>query len=353
MQTLVGVCLEYDDVYPQLPAKASRPLPPFSLNLKVPGVTAATDLNLLSVKVTGSGGNTTPATLIMLNPSSYTSVAWWDSGWTPRSESAYMGLLASRPDAALVSPGLAASGSQISLQAGTGSGAFTSVGTIPGLPGADMTGPFIITTQATGARILGLQCGTGPCVGLRDVLFRLRPGTSVTAVEQALGGYGLFSNTAQVASVESAQALATPEWAGQSGVLTIGFLVALAVTAAGYLLYAGLLLRGQMNQLGLLRALGLDWSGVVGAVALEQGVLVATGALAGVLTGVIAAGLFLPLFQPAFTGADAPPFLTAGPGAALWEVSVVLVLLFGLVILSLLALLRRMHVGETVRLEEA
>lgn len=373
MQSLVGVCKQYDNVDPTLASGAARPMPPFSLTRKVAGVAQATDIEVMPITV-AAGGNDVAATLLMIDPASYAQVAFWQPGWNPRPESAYMRLLQDNQDAALVSPGLAATGGEITVATSSGnggggpggagglggggggvgtSGAFAVAGRLRGLPGADISGPFVVTTQATGQRVLNLTCGTSPCVALRDVLLRPSAGTQLSALEQGMEKYGLFTGGAQVTAAQEAAALATPEWAGQSGVLTIGFLVALAVTAAGYLLYAGLLLRGQLNQLGLLRALGLDWSGVVGTVAFEQGILVVFGALTGVIAGLVAARLFLPLFQPAFTGPDAPPFVTASPGAALWQVSGVLLVLFALVIGGLLALLKRMHVGETVRIEEA
>lgn len=376
MRYAEDACREYDDVDPVLGAGQFRPLPPFALNLKTPGVRAAAAIDLLPVTVQ-QGLSGTPATLIMITPEQYARVAYWDKGWTAKPESTYLRLLEQTPDAILLSPKLGTMDRKVVVQtlAGGGSaapaagaaaglggtpatpsttfrGTFQNVGTLRGVPGAAVSGPFVVTTQVAASRLLTVRCGSDPCVLQRDVLMRLAPGTSPGRVTAALQTYGLETTSLEVARAQEALRLATPAWAGQSEALTIGFLVALAVTIAGYLLYAGLLLRAQLSQLGLLRAVGLDWSGVGGAVAVEQGILVVTGALSGIGFGIVAARLFLPLFQPAFTGPLAPLFVAQGPGDAVWQVFGVLLVLFALVIAGLLALLRRMHVGETVRVEE-
>lgn len=355
MQKLVGVCIQYDNVLPDLPSGASRPLPAFALNLKPKGVADASPIETFGATLMGGQLGVANATLVLIDPASLARVGWWDTSWNPQAESRYLEALQSNPNAVYVSPTLSRSVHDGTVGLGVSGGTVAQVpvaGTVDRWPGADVTGPIVVGTIDGLSRELNLTCGANPCAVSRVVLMDLKPGADVNSVIQDLGNYGLATTRLDVATTEEAQAVATPEWAGQSGLLSIGFLVALAVAAVGYLLYASLLLRGQVSQLGLLRALGLDWAQVVGAVALEQGILVVAGALAGVIAGVVAARLFLPLFRPAFTGPNAPPFAAIGPGNALWQVAALLILLFGLVLLSLLALLKRMHVGETVKLEE-
>ena len=341
-----------------------RALPPFSLNLGVPGVTAATQLVEMPLSLP-IPGHTDHATLVLVDTATFAHAAWWDPHLDPLPEAHYLQLLASAPDAVLVSPSLPGSipgGGTIAAQLADGPLAhLQAVGTIARWPGADAAGPMVIAPLAAGAALLGLTCAPpppsppgapgAPCAGQRVVLMDLAPGATAAGVEAALTPLGLSAGRTDVAATEVADALATPEWAGQTGMLTIGFLIALAITAVGYLLYASVLLRGQVGQIGLLRALGLDWPTLIGGVALEQGILMGAGAIAGILAGLAAGTLFLPLFQPAFTGPDAPPFLVIGPGGALWQVAAVLGVLFAATVTLLLALLRRLHIGETVKLE--
>jgi putative ABC transport system permease protein len=350
LPVLVGACLEYDDVPPG--PQGVRPLPPFDLHLRVPGVAAASDLVTQPVSVSGPAG-VRPATAVLVDPQSFGRVAWWAPDLNPLPLDRYLGALRADPAAVFVDPQVlrgagVAPGDRVRLtdQISGVSATFTVAGTVLRWPGVGQQPPFVVVGLGAAERALGVVEAS------RVALIAPAPGADTAAIVQGLAGYALEAARVDEAGPEVLQALGTPEWAGQSGMLSVGFAVALAVTAAGYLLYASLLLRGEMSQIGLLRALGLPWARVVVSVAVEQGTLLAAGAAAGVVAGLAAAAWLLPLFRPAFTGPDAPPFRTAGPGPALGQVAALLFAL-GLAALGvLLALLRRLQVGQTVKLED-
>jgi len=345
------VCTQYG-----LRGPSPRPLPPFRANLQVPGVRSATQMLELPITVVAAGTGGIPATLVLVDTANFAATAWWPADLNPLPEARYLQSLGSAPNAVLVSPGLpGGGGGPLTAQLSGGPQAdLHSVGTVPRWPGTDAAGPIIVAPLSAAVGVFRITCAspTAPCAGERIVLVSLAPGTTAAAVDAALPPLGFAVARTDVAAVEEAAAIATPEWAGQTGLLTIGFLIALAVTAVGYLLYAAVVLRGQTAQLGLLRAVGLRWSTLVGSVAVEQGALVVAGGIVGVIAGRIAAALFLPLFSPAFTGPNAPPFLVEGPGGALREVAGLFAGLLAVVLGLLLVLLRRMHIGETVKLED-
>ena len=85
---------------------------------------------------------------------------------------------------------------------------------------------------------LHLTCGgTGvDCPASRVALIRLAPGATLAGIEAGLSARYLTSFQADAAAAEVQSALATPVWAGQDGMLSMGFLVALGVATTGYLL---------------------------------------------------------------------------------------------------------------------
>ena len=338
-----------------------RALPPFAANLSAPGVADAAEMIEAPALLTASA-QSQGVTLVLVDTAAYGRVAWWPARLEEQPEAAYLALLRSRPDALLVSPAVSGRvpGAAYSVAVGDTPGVtLHKVGTVGHWPGADADGPIAVASLTSAPQLLGFACSLPPdqqnshyCPGNRIALMRLRPGADVNAIQTFLTKAALSTEQADDTHAEVAAALASPEWAGQNGLFSIGFVVAAAVAATGYLLYALLMLRGQVGQMGLLRAVGLDRRTLIGGVALEQAILVLSGAVVGVLSGIGAAALFVPLYQPAFTGPDAPPFEVLGPGSAVWRLATLLVALFAVVLCVLLWLLVRLRVGESVKLEE-
>ncbi len=350
MQPEFGACLTYDRA--PLGSQGARPMPPFALHLKVPGIAAATEEVVTPISVSGPLGPVS-ARLVLINPAGYAQVGWWMHGLNPLPEGTYLHTLASRPHDVFLSPALqrlaqlpAHGALRVRNHVNGAQAILDAAGTVRRWPGARVSGAFAL------ASLPGARGALHLLVAQRIALLKLSPGAKLSAVETGLGDHAIFSSRVDVAAPEVTAALTTPEWAGQSGMLSVGFAVALAVTVAGYLLYAALLLRGQLSQLGLLRALGLPWGQLVVTVAVEQGLLLLCGAIAGTISGLVAAALFLPLFRPAFAGVGAPPFVASGPGAATAQVLALMGVLLLVALAGMLAMLRRMHVGETVKLEE-
>ena len=353
-QPEAGACVTYDPA-PMSPSRGVRPMPPFALHAGVPGIAAASEIETEPVTVTGAGGAVASTTLVLVDPATYGAVGWWGPRLDPLPLATYLAVLAARPGAIFLSPGLLPPAAEVAgapvavtdqLGSGLSSVPFSVAGPVLRWPGAGVQAPFALAALGPAERALGIV------EVQRIALIRPAPGATAATITTGLAGRGILASSEDESAPEVAAALGTPEWAGQSGLLSVGFLVALAVTAAGYLFYAALLLRGQITQFGLLRALGLPWGRLVGSVAAEQGGLLLTGGAAGTAVGLAAAALFLPLFRPAFSGPGAPPFLASGPGGAFGEVAGLTVALMATVLGALLLLLRRLHVGETVKLEE-
>lgn len=138
-----------------------------------------------------------------------------------------------------------------------------------------------------------------------------------------------------------------------NGILTLGFLISILVTFAGFLLYWILTLKGRTLQNGIMRAMGLSLRQLIGMLALEQLLTSGTAVLIGVFIGTAASRLYVPNFQIAFNPSSlVPPFrviLASGDFARLYLI-VGFTLLLGLGILGFL--LSRLRIHQALKLGE-
>ncbi len=94
-----------------------------------------------------------------------------------------------------------------------------------------------------------------------------------------------------------------------NGVLTMGFVLAIGVSFAGFLLYWILSLKGRTQQNGIMRALGMSLGSLTFMLAVEQLFTSGAAVLFGIAVGNAASLLYVPNFQTAFQpGSLALPF---------------------------------------------
>lgn len=91
---------------------------------------------------------------------------------------------------------------------------------------------------------------------------------------------------------------------GTNGVLTFGFITAMIVSIAGYVLFLAFALRERTLQFGLLRALGVKRRQLVGMLVVEQLLTGGFAIVTGLAIGQLAALLYVPLLQLAGPSAE-------------------------------------------------
>jgi len=143
------------------------------------------------------------------------------------------------------------------------------------------------------------------------------------------------------------------ERVGLFGVLNIGFLTAGLMPGIGFVLYSYASLRRRFIQLGILQAIGLSVSQLVGYLVSEQLLLMGIAISGGALVGLGTSYIFVPFLQTGPSpGGQVPPFqVLVGWSEAGW-----LSLSFGIVLfltmLGTIAYLARLKVFEAVKLGE-
>ena len=97
---------------------------------------------------------------------------------------------------------------------------------------------------------------------------------------------------------------------GMNGSLTLGFLITLAITFIGYIIYWVLSIKSRLLQFGILRAIGLTRGGLISALMWEQVFVSGSAIAAGFGIGILANRLYVPILQMIYTPAELmPPFL--------------------------------------------
>ena len=143
-----------------------------------------------------------------------------------------------------------------------------------------------------------------------SVLAHIDPDTNASVLRQTLLLKRFKVLDAEDSRIEIAAARDDPTRVGIFGILSIGFLISAVLTILGFLLYSYLSFRRRMQQLGILRAMGLSVRQLVGLYAFENGFLIGLGVLLGTALGLLTGSLFIPFLQlSADRFGDTPPFV--------------------------------------------
>ena len=186
-----------------------------------------------------------------------------------------------------------------------------------------------------------------------QVWLRMKPGFSAAELYDAIRERKLPVESLRNTPAELTKAKNDPFLMALNGILTLGFIISILVSFAGFLLYWVLSLRGRTLQNGVFRAIGLSVRHLVGMLAAEQLLTSGAAVLIGVAVGNLASRLFVPNFQIAFNPSSlVPPFrvqFDAADFVRLYAL-VAAMLLVGLGILGFM--LSRLRIHQALKLGE-
>ena len=135
---------------------------------------------------------------------------------------------------------------------------------------------------------------------------------------------------------------------GIYGVVSVGFLIAVALALLGFLAYAHLSMQQRLAEFAIVRALGLSSGGMRALLLYEHAFLLGAAMLGGIAAGVITTQLFLP-YLPIATH-TLPPFLVVTPWSAVAAFVLIMLGVFLLVLGIYSTLVLRMQLGRVLRL---
>jgi len=140
---------------------------------------------------------------------------------------------------------------------------------------------------------------------------------------------------------------------GLFGVLSVGFVAASVLSVLGFLLYAVMTIQARALQFGVLRATGLSVSQLVGLLSTEQLLLIGVGIVLGTALGAGAGWMFTRFLQVSIIARESvPPFLIVTPWSTIFQLYVILVVVFLVALVASVHLLRHMRVHAVLRLGE-
>jgi putative ABC transport system permease protein len=142
-----------------------------------------------------------------------------------------------------------------------------------------------------------------------QVWLKMKPGASVNSLYRDIEDKNLGIVDIKDTRSELNTAKSDPFLMAVNGTLTLGFIISLVISFAGFLLYWTLILRGRMLQNGIMRAMGLSLRQLIGMLTVEQALTSGAAIVIGLVTGLTTSRLFVPLFQNAFDAQKlVPPF---------------------------------------------
>ena len=144
-----------------------------------------------------------------------------------------------------------------------------------------------------------------------------------------------------------------PERQGLFGLLSIGFITSSLATMIGFLLYTVFSYQRRYVELGILRAIGLSQTSMIGSVAWELGLLIIIGLTLGFGIGLLVSLLYIPFMQfvSSLEGV-APPYVVTMAWTEIAQIVALFLGAFLLIMLILLVILRRMRIFQAVKLGE-
>ena len=299
-----------------LSSGANSPLyiePSFDPYLKLDGVEVATKVyknDRVSVRL--PGGKNGVAELMGVIPHEFARVGWFRRDLLPHHFYNYLNLLASSPTAMLVSSSLGEEhgvkpGDSILLSwAGQGSIEGIIYAFVDYWPSINPTGKqfghhFVIAN-------LGLIHAKMAMEPYQVWLTKSGDATSriiFDSIEEQRIEITRIADATQNIIAEKND----PMLQGTNGVLTLGFIVSMAISLAGFVIYWILSLRNRILQFGIIRAMGLEKRKVSWMLVWEHLLISGTAIALGIIIGRVSANLFVPLIQLVYASSEqVPPF---------------------------------------------
>ncbi len=240
-------------------------------------------------------------------------------------------------------------GGTFPLRSGAGTVNAQVVGTVASFPTIAPAQPVVIADFGTFDAVQLLQRNTNPTDPDEGWLaINSTQASAAVATLQAAP----FSSPAVVSLTERRQALQSdPVALGTIGALSLGFVAALVFAGIGFAVSAATSVHERVGEFSMLRALGLSPRQMVGWLMLEQGILVVLGLLAGTIVGLGLSWLVLPLITVTQSAAPVVPSLhVVVPWLSLVEMEGTIIVLLALIVGIAAVLLRRIGIGQILRM---
>ena len=266
--------------------------------------------------VTCDGGSADGVTLMGVIPHEFGQVAWSRSDLLPAHINEYLNIMTDNPTAVFVSRALAEQtginpGDKIEFAWSGQSKALEAV--VCGIidywptinPNAQESGENDLKFMVANLKYIHAEGAVRPY----EIWMSRADGATSEMIYAEFEEKGIKFDTIVNTEQDLVAAKNDPMLQGINGTLTLGFVIIMAITLIGFLIYWIFNIRGRTLQFGILRAMGLSKRQLIGMILWEQLLISGVAILAGILIGSLAANLFVPLLQMIYTPSEqVPPF---------------------------------------------
>ncbi len=333
--------------------------PPFELYAGLDGVETATRVLKIANARIGAGERGIPAVLMAITPGEFGRVAWMRADLLPAHWYLYLNLLGRAENVVLLS-------SSIRDELGVRRG---DVVTFSWKGGPRLSGivyafldywptfnPYSRTTGNGRPALIVANYGYVQNASVMQpyeiwIKSRDRVDSNVIlqdAVEKDLPMISVDDTSRRI--IETAN---DPVIQSTNGVLTLGFLVSMGITFAGFVIYWVLTLKRREPEFGVLRAMGLRKRQVTLMLVAEQVLITGTSVLLGALIGRAASILYVPFLQTVYDSAEqVVPFRVVELPEDFLRIYAVCGAMIVLVSIIFRILVSRLKVHETLKLSE-
>lgn len=185
------------------------------------------------------------------------------------------------------------------------------------------------------------------------VWLKMEEGAKTAPLIEALVDKGLDVVSVKDVRTELAVQSKHPTRGGVFGILSLGFLVSVAISLIGYILYWFFNLSSRIVQFGVLRAMGLSRKQLTGMLLLEQLFTAGLSITLGFGIGKLASLLFLPFLQTADNVAtQVPPFRIVFEAKDTIQLYIVVAVMMLIGATMLFLHIRRLRVHQAVKMGE-
>ncbi len=299
--------------------------------------------------------------IMLVDPYEFALTANWPAGYGYHHLNEYANALSKVPYGCVVSTQLMEDqklelGEKLVLIVGSGNVECTVVGAVDAWPGLDRYMTDFATEETTGNYFIIAKMSdyisTNEIVPYKFFV-KKAPGVSDMELYDAL-----LASESGVYDLETTAELLTeqknsPVLQGTNGMLTVSFVAAVALCAAGFMVYWVIAIRERQLQFGISRAIGVTRTGVMLMLALEQVLVSGAAIVAGIFIGRVQSVMFVPFFAMNYTDEmEAVPFRVVTSLGDLGRILGVLGVVLAICLAILFTIVIRLKVDRALKLGE-
>ncbi|OUN01299.1 MAG: ABC transporter permease [Paenibacillaceae bacterium ZCTH02-B3] len=325
--------------------------PPFEVFRTLPGVRHAAKVVQTKASLSVSNRTVGQGMVVGIETVDFARVAWFRTDLYKNHPFRYLAAMGQVTEGAIISSNLAEryelkTGDLITAVIAGQPVEFVIIGIVPYWPAQypDQL-PFLVAN-------LGYIYDQVPMIPY-DVWLDMEPGADVLPIVPVLREHGIEIASIQDVENELIAQSRHPARGGVFGILSLGFLITVIVSLAGYIIFWFFNLSGRTVQMGVLRATGLFRRELTAMLLFEQVFTAGLSIAFGILTGKLASLLFLPFLQTTGNAANqVPPFRVVFEAVDDIRLYSVVAVMMGIGAALLVAHIRNLRVHQAVKMGE-